>query len=142
MKIYFNYIFIIVFLSCNSVDQPDLQVDDPLDIQANLLNGVWILKDETSAVIDGSVVSDFKNITLSFSNSSKAGGNYSTTNSIDANVWPNSGAWEFQNGDRSKLMRSDNVVMSISVTQTTLRTSFTVAGGLKDGSWVFDFVKQ
>jgi|TARA_Y100000996_G_scaffold352418_1_gene292006 hypothetical protein len=39
-------------------------------------------------------------------------------------------------------MRSDNVVMSISVTQTTLRTSFTVAGGLKDGNWVFDFVKQ
>tara|TARA_Y200000002_G_scaffold381946_1_gene397419 strand:- start:540 stop:968 length:429 start_codon:yes stop_codon:yes gene_type:complete len=142
MKSYFNYIFITVLLSCNSVDQPDLQVDDPLDIQANLLNGTWILKDETSAVRDGSVVSDFKNITLSFSNVSKAGGNYSTTNSIDSDVWPNSGALEFQNGDRSKLMRSDNVVMSISVTQTTLRTSFTVAGGLKDGNWVFDFVKQ
>ena len=72
----------------------------------------------------------------------QSGGNYSTTNSIDADVWPNSGAWEFQNGDRSKLMRSDNVVMSISVTQTTLRTSFTVSGGLKEGNWVFDFVKQ
>ena len=87
-------------------------------------------------------VSDFKNITLTFSGSSKSGGNYSTTNSIDADVWPNSGAWEFQNGDRSKLIRSDNVVMSISVTQTTLRTSFTVSGGLKEGNWVFDFVKQ
>ena len=52
------------------MDQPDLQVDDPLDIQANLLNGTWVLKDETSAVRDGSVVSDFKNITLTFSGSS------------------------------------------------------------------------
>ena len=86
MKNYFNYIFIVVLLSCNSMDQPDLQVDDPLDIQSNLLNGTWILKDETSAVRDGSVVSDFKNITLTFANSSKSGGNYSTTNSIDADV--------------------------------------------------------
>ena len=64
MKNYYNYILIIVLLSCNSMDQPDLQVDDPLDIQANLLEGTWILKDETSAVRDGSVVSDFKNIIL------------------------------------------------------------------------------
>ena len=143
MKTYIkNLLFLLILISCNNMDQPDLQVDDPLDIQANLLNGTWVLKDETSAVRDGSVVSDFKNITLTFSGSSKSGGNYSTTNSIDSDVWPNSGAWEFQNGDRSKLMRSDNVVMSISVTQTTLRTSFTVSGGLKEGNWVFDFVKQ
>ena len=33
-------------------------LDDPLDIQANLLNGKWILKDESSAVKDGSIISD------------------------------------------------------------------------------------
>ena len=64
------------------------------------------------------------------------------TNSIDADVWPNSGSWQFQNNDKSKLLRSDNVVMSISVTQTTLRTSFTVVGGLKEGNWIFDFIKE
>ena len=56
-------------------------------------------------------------------------------------VWPNSGTWTFQNGDKNKLQRNDGVVMSISVTETTLRTSFTVSGGIKDGNWVFDFVK-
>ena len=70
-----SLVLLLVF-SCNSVDQPDLDVDDPLDLQANLLNGTWVLKDESS------------------------------------------------------------------VTQTTLRTSFTVSGGLKEGNWVFDFIKQ
>ena len=142
MRTLLNTIVITLLLSCNSMDQPDLQIDDPLDIQANLLDGTWVLKDDASAVKDGSVVSDFKNITLTFSGSTKSGGNYSTTNSIDPDVWPNSGTWEFQNNDRSKLIRNDDVVMSISVTQTTLRISFTVTGGLKDGNWVFDFVKQ
>ena len=31
--------------------------------------------------------------------------------------------------------------MSISVTENTLRTSFTVSGGIKDGNWVLDFTK-
>jgi len=133
----------LVIIGCNSVEeQPDFQGDDPLDIQANLLNGTWILKDQSSAVRDGSVVSDFKDLTLTFTGGTKDGGTYGTTNSIDSDVWPNSGAWEFQNGDRSKLLRSDNVSVSISVTQSTLKTSFTVTGGLKEGNWVFDFVKQ
>ena len=79
---------------------------NPLDLQANLLNGTWILKDQSSAVKDGSVVSDFKDLTLTFSNGNKDGGSYATTNSIDADVWSNSGTWQFQNGDRSKLLRS------------------------------------
>ena len=135
--------FLLIFIiGCNSVEeQPDFQGDDPLDIQANLLNGTWILKDQSSAVRDGSVVSDFKDLTLTFTGGTKDGGTYGTTNSIDSDVWPNSGAWEFQNGDRSKLLRSDNVSVSISVTQSTLKTSFTVTGGLKEGNWVFDFVK-
>jgi hypothetical protein len=128
MKNFILYTTLIISLlfACNSVD-PEPEPDDPLDIQANLLNGTWILKDASSAVKDGIIVSDFKDLTLNF---------------IDADVWPNSGSWEFQNNDKGKLLRSDNVVMSISVTQTTLRTSFTVVGGLKEGNWVFDFIKQ
>ena len=84
----------------------------------------------------------FTNLTLTISGGSKSGGNYSTSNSDSAEIWPNSGTWTFSNGDKNKLLRSDNVVISISVTETTLRTSFTTTGGLKDGNWVFDFVKQ
>ena len=136
-------IFLLFFiLSCGNNRQPDLELNDPLDIQANLLNGKWILKNETSATRDGSVVSDFKNLTLSFSGSSNSGGTYSTSNSIDSDVWPNSGTWSFQNNEKSKLLRNDNVLMNISVTQTTLRISFTVEGGLKVGNWIFDFIKE
>ncbi len=135
-------IFLFFILSCGNNKQPDLELTDPLDIQANLLNGKWILKNETSATRDGSVVSDFKNLTLSFSGSSNSGGTYSTSNSIDSDVWPNSGTWAFQNNEKSKLLRNDNVLMNISVTQTTLRISFTVEGGLKVGNWIFDFIKE
>ena len=141
-KVYnFLLLILLISISCNSVD-PEPEVQDPLDIQADLLNGTWILKDESSAVKDGNIITDFKDITVTFSGATKDGGNYATTNSIDANVWPNNGSWQFQNNDKSKLLRSDNVVLSISVTQTTLRTSFTIVGGLKEGNWVFDFIKQ
>ena len=133
--------FLSILFACNSVD-PTPEPDDPLDIQANLLNGTWILKDASSAVKDNNVISEFKDLTLTISGATKSGGNYATTNSFDSGVWPNSGSWQFQNNDRSKLLRNDNVVISISVTQTTLRTSFTVVGGLKEGNWIFDFIKQ
>jgi len=115
---------------------------DPLDTQGNLLNGSWIVKDANSVTKDGTIVDVFTTMTLTISGGSKSGGNYSTSNSDSAEIWPNSGTWTFQNGDKNKLLRSDNVVMSISATVTTLRTSFTTTGGLKDGNWVFDFVKQ
>ena len=58
-----------------------------MDIQANLLNGTWILKDASSATKDGNVVADFENITLTFSGGSKNGGNYSTINSASVDVF-------------------------------------------------------
>ena len=115
---------------------------DPLDTQGNLLNGTWKVKDANSVNKDGAIVDVFTTMTLTISGGSKSGGNYSTSNSDSAEIWPNSGTWTFQNGDKNKLLRSDNVVLSISLTSTTLRTSFTVSGGLKEGNWVFDFIKQ
>ena len=135
------FVFSCVFLACKKDKDPD-PVDDPLDVQAKRIEALWDLKDASSATKDGNVVSDFENITLTFSGGSKNGGNYSTTNSASVDVWPSSGTWTFQNGDKNKLLRSDNVVLSISLTSTTLRTSFTVSGGLKEGNWVFDFIKQ
>ena len=116
---------------------------DPLDAQAALLNGNWKVKDANSVTKDGTIVDVFTTMTLNISGGTKSGGNYSTSHNEDSGteVWPNSGSWTFQSGDKNKLLRNDGVVMSISVTESTLRTSFTVSGGIKDGNWVFDFVK-
>ena len=81
-------------------------------------------------------------MTLTISGGSASGGSYSTSNSDSGEIWPSSGFWTFENGDKNKILRSDGVAVSISVTEGTLRTSFTTTGGIKDGNWVFDFTKQ
>ena len=135
--------FSIVIISCSDDDDGGGPAPvDPLDTQGNLLNGSWKVKDANSVTKDGSIVDVFTNMTLTVSGGSKSGGNYSTSNSDSDEIWPNSGTWEFQSGDKNKLLRSDGVVVSISLTETTLRTSFQTSGGLKDGNWVFDFIKQ
>ena len=117
--------------------------EDPLDVQAAILNGNWKVKDANSVTKDGTIVDVFTTMTLNISGGTKSGGNSSTSHSEDSGteVWPNSGSWTFQNTDKNKVLRNDGVVVSISVTETTLRTSFTVSGGIKDGNWVFNFVK-
>ena len=136
-------LFSILIISCGDDDDgggpPPI---DPLDEQGNKLSVTWKVKDANSVTKDGAIVDLFTNMTLTISGGSKNGGNYSTTNSDSDEIWASSGSWEFQSGDLNKLLRNDGVVMSISLTETTLRTSFQTSGGLKDGNWVFDFVKQ
>ena len=136
-------LFSILIISCGDDDDgggpPPI---DPLDEQGNKLSVTWKVKDANSVTKDGAIVDLFTNMTLTISGGSKNGGNYSTTNSYSNEIWASSGSWEFQSGDLNKLLRNDGVVMSISLTETTLRTSFQTSGGLKDGNWVFDFVKQ
>ena len=136
-------LFSIVIISCSDDDDGGGPAPvDPLDTQGNLLNGSWKVKDANSVTKDGAIVDVFTNMTLTVSGGSKSGGSYSTSNSDSDEIWPNSGTWEFQSGDKNKLLRSDGVAVSISLTETTLRTSFQTSGGLKDGNWVFDFIKQ
>ena len=136
-------LFSILIISCGDDDDgggpPPI---DPLDEQGNKLSVTWKVKDANSVTKDGAIVDLFTNMTLTISGGSKNGGNYSTTNSDSDEIWASSGSWEFQSGDLNKLLRNDGVVMSISLTETTLRTSFQTSGGLKDGNWVSDFVKQ
>ena len=144
---YFRSLLILLFsiaiISCSDDDDGGGPAPvDPLDTQGNLLNGSWKVKDANSVTKDGSIVDVFTNMTLTVSGGSKSGGSYSTSNSDSDEIWPNSGTWEFQRGDKNKLLRSDGVAVSISLTETTLRTSFQTSGGLKDGNWVFDFIKQ
>ena len=150
MKTLIRYSYIVLSLlliSCGEDGDgggtPTPTPTDPLDAQAALLNGNWKVKDANSVTKDGTIVDVFTTMTLNISGGTKDGGNYSTSHNEDSGteVWPNSGSWTFQGGDKNKLQRNDGVVMSISVTESTLRTSCTVSGGIKDGNWVFDFVK-
>ncbi|MFL2991641.1 MAG: lipocalin family protein [Cytophagales bacterium] len=143
-----RYLFILLFsltiISCGDDTDggDDVTPVDPLDTQGNLLNGTWKVKDANSVTKDGTIVDVFTSMTLTVSGGSASGGNYSTLNSDSDEIWPSSGSWTFQNSDKNKILRSDGVSVSISLTETTLRTSFTTTGGIKDGNWVFDFVKQ
>ena len=134
--------FSIIFLACKKDKDPD-PVDDPLDVQAKKIEALWSLKDASSATKDGSVVGDFANVTLTFSAGSKAGGNFNTSGSIDSSVWPNTGSWTFDGGDKNKLKRNDNVVMTIALSDNdnALKVSFNISSGVKQGNWVFDYKK-
>tara|TARA_B100001175_G_scaffold250058_1_gene217190 strand:- start:838 stop:1263 length:426 start_codon:yes stop_codon:yes gene_type:complete len=141
MRHFHILVFIVsVFLSCKSID-PDSQIVDPLDIQAVLLDGTWKLKDLSSAVKDGNVEESFSGLEFIIYGSTKIGGNYSTVNSTDKDVWPQSGTWKFYNDDPNKIIRNDSVLINISVSDTTLSSSFIIIGGLKEGNWEFSFVK-
>ena len=144
-KLLLIFLISLVSFSCNDDDDstPTPTPDDPLDVQASLLNGTWKVKDSNSVTKDGTIVDVFTTMTLTITGGTKDGGNFTTDHNEDSGteVWPNSGTWTFQNGDKNKLLRNDGVVMSISVTENTLRTSFTVSGGIKDGNWVLDFTK-
>ena len=141
MRHFHILVFIVsVFLSCKSID-PDSQIVDPLDIQAVLLDGTWKLKDLSSAVKDGNVEESFSGLEFIIYGSTKIGGNYSTVNSTDKDVWPQSGTWKFYNDDPNKIIRNDSVLINISVSDTTLSSSFIIIGGLKEGNWDFSFVK-
>ena len=144
-KLLLIFLISLVSFSCNDDDDstPTPTPDDPLDVQATLLNGTWKVKDSNSVTKDGTIVDVFTTMSLTITGGTKDGGNFTTDHNEDSGteVWPNSGTWTFQNGDKNKLLRNDGVVMSISVTENTLRTSFTVSGGIKDGNWVLDFTK-
>lgn len=144
-KLLLIFLISLISFSCNDDDDstPTPTPDDPLDTQASLLNGTWKVKDSNSVTKDGTIVDVFTTMSLTISGGTKDGGNFTTDHNEDSGteVWPNSGTWTFQNGDQNKLLRNDGAVMSISVTENTLRTSFTVSGGIKDGNWVFDFTK-
>ena len=141
-----RYLFIlllsVVIISCSDDDGgDDVTPVDPLDTQGNLLNGTYEITDSNSVTKDSEIVSVFTSMTLTISGGSASGGNYSTTNSDSDEIWPSSGTWTFQNGDKNKILRSDGVSMNISLTEYNLLTSFNTTGGIKDGNWAFLFTK-
>ena len=69
-----------IFISCGDDTEggDDVTPVDPLDTQANALNGTYEITDSNSVSKDGEVVSVFLNMTLTISGGSASGGNYST----------------------------------------------------------------
>tara|TARA_B100000941_G_C28478250_1_gene540588 strand:- start:510 stop:1028 length:519 start_codon:yes stop_codon:yes gene_type:complete len=159
-----TYILIIVvflFISCNDDEiGSSIGTVNPLETQANILKGTWKLdqitgrnsiKELDPVTKDGVLVDIFKSMTLTISEASAGGGSYSTLNTYDEEIWPSLGTWTFQNNDKNKILRSDNVSISILVEVIhnyaqpkvyTLRTSFTTASGNKDIKWVFNFNRE
>ena len=155
----FNFLFL--FSSCYENDLgTNIGTEDPLESQANILNGTWDLepisdkpsiKDITPVTKDGKEVQIFNNMTLTISEGSVDGGIYSTLNTHDDKVWPSSGTWTFQNNDKNNILRSDDISISIIAEVIhnyaqpklyTLRTSFTITEGTKEIKWVFNFKRQ
>ena len=155
----FNFLFLIS--SCYENDfGTNIGTEDPLESQANILNGTWDLepisdkpsiKDITPVTKDGKEVQIFNNMTLTISEGSVDGGIYSTLNTHDDKVWPSSGTWTFQNNDKNNILRSDDISISIIAEVIhnyaqpkvyTLRTSFTITEGTKEIKWVFNFKRQ
>ncbi len=152
---------VFLFISCND-DKIDSNIGtvNPLETQANILKGTWKLeqikgrnsiKELDPVTKDGVVVDIFKRMTLTISEGSAGGGSYTTLNTYDEEIWPSLGTWTFQDNDKNKILRSDNVSMSIFVEVIhnyaqpkvyTLRTSFTIASGSKDIKWVFNFIRE
>ena len=150
-----------IFSSCDENDLgTNIGTEDPLETQANILNGTWDLeplsdkpsiKDITPVTMDGKEVQVFNDMTLTISEGSVDGGIYSTLNTYDDKVWPSSGSWTFQNKDKNKILRSDDISISIFAEVIhnyaqpkvyTLRTSFTTTIGTKEIKWVFNFNRQ
>ena len=150
-----------IFSSCDENDLgTNIGTEDPLETRANILNGTWDLeplsdklsiKNVTPVTMDGKEVQVFNDMTLTISEGSVDGGIYSTLNTYDDKVWPSSGSWTFQNKDKNKILRSNDISISIFAEVIhnyaqpkvyTLRTSFTTNEGTKEIKWVFNFNRQ
>ena len=158
---YILIIMVFLFISCNDDEiGSNIGTVNPLETQANILKGTWKLeqikgrnsiKEIDPVTKDGVVVDIFKGMTLTMYEGSAGGGSYSTLNTYDEEIWPSLGTWTFQDNDKNKILRSDNVSMSVFVEVIhnyaqpkvyTLRTSFTTDSGSKDIKWVFNFIRE
>lgn len=141
-------LFVIIFLgslvivsSCKKTTPEPEKSEEEKQIEA--LSKAWVVK---SVTLDGTdVTDDWPGFEVTFGNKT-----YSSSNSTNDGVWPNSGSFEFatSNGepDVNTMLRSgkgEAVEILLNVTTTSLGMTFTYAsdtnGRLKgtDGNWVF-----
>ena len=130
-----------IFISSCKKDPPPVKSDEELRIEE--LNGTWVLDAGSNVVtVAGRDVSaDWSGFALTLNEK-----NYSTSGSDSPEVWPANGTWDF-GSDVNKLVRSDGIEISISVTETSLALQFdySAAGGRLngiEGTWIFKLVEQ
>ncbi|MEQ9405880.1 MAG: hypothetical protein RIM99_19970 [Cyclobacteriaceae bacterium] len=142
------FVSLVIFISCTS---DSTEVPDPLQEQADLLNGSWTVSNVgyiNNGLPDVSWTETGSVFTLTISNATVNGGNYATSNvpaGFEA-VWPSSGSWDWANTSGSIIDRSDNVQISITnLTASSVTLSFDIANGRTvsgiNGDWDFTFSK-
>jgi hypothetical protein len=118
--------------------------DDPQPeterVKTLLKSNTWKLQ---SALVDGmDKTALYNGLTITFTDS-----NYTTT---EGNVmWPASGSWSFSDDSATKIIRNDDLAISLEVTATTLKLSFawsksTLGRGREsslEGQHLFTFTK-
>jgi hypothetical protein len=107
--------------------------EDPIDPAVAALNARQDeLMNEGSAWAFGAtgrVIKDDFDVTNQFTGFKLTIGNktYTTQNSL-THVWKTSGTWDFQNGNRDKIVRDDGVVMTVTLAGDNMTLTFTAAG--------------
>ncbi len=137
------FVSLIVFTNCGGGGGGGTD-PDPADEQAKKLVATWSLTAE-GGKLDSQSISEWNGFTLSFTGD-RSGGSYTVSGSQADEVWPSSGgSWEFDGTNIGKIVRSDNVTISISsVTATALTLSFNVSEAAARtsgiyGDWTFTF---
>lgn len=124
--------------SCKKSDDPQ---PETTRIKGLLKANAWRIQNVTVDATDQTEL--FTGLTLSFTDT-----NYTTTNG--SVVWPASGTWNFTDGTAKKVLRSDDVEVTIvEVTDSSLKLSLTWDTGTigsgralsVGGNHVFSFVK-
>jgi hypothetical protein len=130
-----NLVFIaIALLSIGSYKKKTVTPDTPTELELQL--EALMNNNSSWGLTNGSVIKDGYDVTSQFSGFTLNIGEftYTTSNGLDT-AWPSSGNWEFSNNNPNKVLRSDGVLIDVTLTNGQLTLSFTVAnlGGKTSG---------
>ena len=137
------FLSLTVLMACGGKDDdtPDLTVAEE---QFQLLEGTWTLSSVTN---EGNQVSGWEGFTLTVGGSASsvsltAGG---TQPDGTTEVWSSGNATFPSEDSASTLTRADGVEVAITVSESQLTTSFTIAAAgraeVVEGAWTFTFTK-
>lgn len=142
------FVSLVIFIGCSS-DSGGTDEVDPLQTQADLLNGSWsATANQVLYAGSPSTDGDWSGFSLTISGATTTGGNYSVAG-VPPNfedVWdPNGGSWTWGN-DAGTVINRGAVSISVVVSETALELSFDNTGTLGrtagiEGAWKFVFTK-
>lgn len=98
----------------SGADDPAPSAQDA--IKSKLIAHKWNLQTATVDGLDKTAV--YQGLAITFTS-----GNYSSTDG--GGIWPASGAWSFNSTDGVTIKRDDGLIMTVDVTDTILKLSFT-----------------